>query len=218
MDVPLGDCLPRPSPASASSMSDSAAAGGTDGGCAIRHRGCGRRRWAGEAVPRVGRPSAALPAGLVHRARDRSAARSRGHGWRCRTATPCAGRSPGSASAWIAASGRRRATTSTSTPRSRRGSRCSPGRRPTRPSTSTACAAVVTWRCSCCSTSRVGGRAGHARPAPCTSTSGRRPRRSPSPCTSSVTAWRCTHINSQGRSAVHLLPVKRFDDAPRRAA
>ena len=71
------------------------------------------------------------------------------------TCTPCVGRWLGSASASIGAAGRRRATTSISTRPSRPGSKPWPAQRPTKPSTSTACAAGATSPYWCCSTIRV---------------------------------------------------------------
>ncbi len=109
--------------------------------------------------------------------------------------------------------GRRRATTSTSTPPSRHGSKRWPDRRPTKPYTSTACAAGVISRCSSCSMSPDQPRRQALSVRPCTNNNARRPLRLPSRCTTSVTAWRCTPSNRRGASAVHVLPVKRFDDS-----
>ena len=67
----------------------------------------------------------------------------------------CDARWPGSGWVCTAGTGRRRATTSTSTPRSKRTSKRWPGRCPTRRYISTACGDDGTCRCFCCWTSRV---------------------------------------------------------------
>ena len=83
-----------------------------------------RRR---QEVPGMGRAPQALPARLVHRARGRAAARRTATRWRGPMSTRCGGRWPDSAWACTAATGRRRATTSTSTPPSKPASRCMAG-------------------------------------------------------------------------------------------
>jgi len=72
----------------------------------------------GNEVRRVGCSSAALPVGLVHRARGRPAAQGCSRVARRPMGTACVGRSPASAWASIVTIGRRKATTSTSMRRS----------------------------------------------------------------------------------------------------
>ena len=154
----------------------------------------------------------ALPARLVHGARGGAADEGdcvRGHRRRDRGAASAGAARDGAASPAPAAAGRRHRHR-----RRRRGARRGawPARCPTRRCTSTVCVAAATCRCCCCWTSRV-----------------RRPSRAPSdaPCTSNsvVAAANLTvalhdlgdrvalyAYYSQGRAAVNMVPVKRFDD------
>ncbi len=122
-------------------------------------------------------------------------ARWRGSGWDCTVATAS-----------------RRATTSTSMRRSRHASRCGPDRCPTRRSISTACGAGATCRCCCCSTSP----GSTAEPG----TVGRTVHQQQRAAIANLTV--ALHdlgdrvalyaYYSQGRAAVNMVPVKRFDD------
>ncbi len=131
---------------------------------------------------------------------------------RCPTGSRCDARSPASASSSCASGGSPTATTSTSTPRSRRASSRSPGRRPTRRSTSTAFAAGATSPCSLLLD--VSGSVGEP------GATGRTVHEHQRAAAAALTV--ALHdlgdrvalyaFRSQGRSAVHVVPVKRFDD------
>ncbi|EUA25906.1 hypothetical protein I548_3998 [Mycobacterium intracellulare] len=108
------------------------------------------------------------------------------------TPSVCAGHFRGSAWGCTAGTGSRKATTSTSMPPSKPGSKCGPARCPTRRCTSTACGAGATCRCCCCSTCR-GRRANRERSGGrSTSNSAPRSPTSPWPCTTWATASRST--------------------------
>ncbi len=117
-----------------------------------------------------------------------------------RSTTPsgCGGRCLGSGWGCTVGTGSRRATTSTSTPRSRRASRCGPDRRPTRRCTWTACDAAGTCRCCCCSTCRVRRPSAERSGARCTNNSVRWSPASVLPCTTWVTGWRCMPTTRRG--------------------
>ena len=165
-------------------------------------------------LPRVGRAPAALPARLVHGDRGRPARGRRraprpmpdGVALRRPLARLGIGLDPLPAPA-------RRATTSTSTPPSRRGSTRWPGRR----TTTTFYVESLRRRRDLAvlvllDVSGLGRRARAPAARRCTSTSGRRPPRSPPRCTTSATGSRSTPSTRGAGRRCSCCGSRRFDD------